>query len=140
MIDLSVVIQMKNEEANVAPLLDGIARACAGVSHEIIVVDDGSDDGTAAEARRMNQTLGNVRLLAHPRSAGQSAAVHSGALAARGRIVCTLDGDGQNPPAEIPKGRKYKEGLREIDLCPLVPGCHRKPIQTYARRAAYRQH
>lgn len=103
MTELSVVIPMKNEEANVAPLLDGIAQACAGVAHEIIVIDDGSDDGTAAEALRMNERLGNVRLLNHPNSAGQSAAVHSGVLAARGRVICTLDGDGQNPPAELPK-------------------------------------
>ena len=103
MMDLSVVIPMKNEEGNVAPLLDGIANACAGVAHEIIVVDDGSDDGTGRETLRMRDVLGNVRLLVHPRSAGQSAAVHSGVLAARGRIICTLDGDGQNPPSELPK-------------------------------------
>ncbi|RYH07482.1 glycosyltransferase family 2 protein [Tropicimonas sp. IMCC6043] len=103
MIDLSVVIPMKNEEANVEPLLEGIAQACAEVSHEILVVDDGSEDGTGTAAGRMNARLGNVRLLAHPRSAGQSAAIHSGVLAARGRIICTLDGDGQNPPSELPK-------------------------------------
>lgn len=103
MIDVSVVIPMKNEEGNVAPLLDGIAAACSDVASEIIVVDDGSDDGTVSETQRMIAALGNVRLLSHPHSAGQSAAVHSGVLAARGRIVCTLDGDGQNPPSELPK-------------------------------------
>ena len=103
MIEVSVVIPMKNEEANVAPLLEGITEACSGVQHEIIVVDDGSDDGTATEAARVNASLGTVRVLSHPVSAGQSAAVHSGVLAANGRVVCTLDGDGQNPPSELPK-------------------------------------
>ncbi|SDI62629.1 glycosyltransferase family 2 protein [Aliiruegeria lutimaris] len=103
MVDVSVVIPMKNEEVNVGPLLEGIAEACSDVSSEIIVIDDGSDDATAAEALRMNTVLGNVRLLSHPNSAGQSAAVHSGVLAAKGRVICTLDGDGQNPPSELPK-------------------------------------
>ncbi len=103
MIEVSVVIPMKNEEANLPPLVTGIAEACEGVAFEIIVVDDGSDDGTASEALRMAQELGTVRLLSHPQSGGQSAAVHSGVLAANGRVICTLDGDGQNPPSELPK-------------------------------------
>ncbi|MDV7141378.1 glycosyltransferase family 2 protein [Tropicimonas sp. TH_r6] len=103
MIEVSVVIPMKNEEANLAPLVNGIAEACEGKAYEIIVVDDGSDDGTPSEALRMAQELGTVRLVSHANSGGQSAAVHSGVLAATGRVVCTLDGDGQNPPSELPK-------------------------------------
>ncbi len=103
MTDVSVVIPMKNEEANVAPLLGGIAAACDGVDYEIIVVDDGSDDDTAGATRAFAQANGRTRLLRHPTSGGQSAAVHSGVQMARGRIVCTLDGDGQNPPEELPK-------------------------------------
>ena len=98
---VSVVIPMKNESGNVAALLDGIVAACAAVPFEVIVVDDGSTDGTREAALATGHK--QLRVLRHPRSGGQSAAVHSGVLAARAPIVCTLDGDGQNPPEELPK-------------------------------------
>lgn len=103
MTDLSIVIPMKNEGENIAPLLDGVAAACEGTDYEIIVVNDGSTDDTAAIALRRAAADARIRLLNHPVSAGQSAAVHNGARMARGRIICTLDGDGQNPPEELPK-------------------------------------
>jgi len=80
----------------------GILSACDGAAAEVIAVDDGSRDGTGNEVAALAASSPRVRLVRHPRAAGQSAAVHSGVLAARGRIVCTLDGDGQNPPEEIP--------------------------------------
>jgi len=101
---VSIVIPMKNEAGNVAFLLGEIAEACGSLdSHEVIVVDDGSTDETAAKVREIIAADPAVRLLQHPKSGGQSAAVHSGVQAARAPIVCTLDGDGQNPPAELPK-------------------------------------
>ncbi|SNT04387.1 glycosyltransferase family 2 protein [Tropicimonas sediminicola] len=103
MTDLSIVIPMKNEGENIAPLLDGIAAACAGEDYEIIVVNDASTDDTAEIAQRLAAADGRIRLLNHASSAGQSAAVHNGVRAARGKIICTLDGDGQNPPEELPK-------------------------------------
>lgn len=103
MTDVSIVIPMKNEAGNVAMLLAEIAEACAGQDYEIIIIDDGSDDETAAIVKAEMTLRPNLRLLQHPQSAGQSAGVHSGVLAARGRVICTLDGDGQNPPSELPK-------------------------------------
>jgi glycosyltransferase involved in cell wall biosynthesis len=104
MTDLSVVIPARNEAENIRGLLDGIVAALDGVApFEVIVVDDGSTDATADAVRAAGAADPRIRLLRHPRSAGQSAAVHSGVRAARGRIVCTLDGDGQNPPEELPK-------------------------------------
>lgn len=104
MVALSVVIPARNEAGNIASLVQGIQAALAGgQDFEIIVVDDGSTDGMAAEVAKAQAAMPNLRLLRHDRSGGQSAAVHSGVRAARGAIVLTLDGDGQNPPEELPK-------------------------------------
>jgi glycosyltransferase involved in cell wall biosynthesis len=101
---ISVVIPCRNEEANLAFLLDEVERALAGRPFEIIVVDDGSTDGTRRMVTERLRTAGSpVRLVAHDRSAGQSAAVRSGVLAASGAIIATMDGDGQNDPVYIPK-------------------------------------
>lgn len=103
MTQISVVIPCKNEAENIVALVEGIDRALAPVAaFEIIVVDDGSTDATAQVLRARAVTMPHLRLIRHDRSGGQSAAVHSGVLAARGAVVCTLDGDGQNPPEELP--------------------------------------
>jgi dolichol-phosphate mannosyltransferase len=95
---------MHNEADNVALLVNGISDACASTDgFEIICVDDGSTDDTAARIREMQADHPQLRLLQHPKAGGQSSAVHSGVLAATAPIVCTLDGDGQNPPSELPK-------------------------------------
>lgn len=101
MVALSIVIPMKNEVGNVAALVREIVAACSDEAPEIIIVDDGSTDGTGAAALAL--AVPGLRVLRHPRSGGQSAAVHSGVLAAQGGLICTLDGDGQNPPSELPK-------------------------------------
>jgi len=104
MTSVSIVIPMRNEADNIAPLVAGIAAACADLpAHEIIVVDDGSTDATAAQTTDLMASYPALRLVRHDRSGGQSSAVHSGVLAATADIICTLDGDGQNPPGELPK-------------------------------------
>lgn len=101
---LSIVIPMHNEAENVAPLVHEIDTACAGIpDKELILVDDGSRDDTARLIQQLQAEFGWLRLIQHPKAGGQSAAVHSGVQAAKGEIVCTLDGDMQNPPSEIPK-------------------------------------
>ena len=98
---LSVVVPVRNEAPNILPLVTEIAAALAGVAHEIVYVDDGSTDGTAAA---LQEAAGRwpVVVRRHRRSCGQSAAIVTGVRAARGTWVATLDGDGQNDPADIP--------------------------------------
>lgn len=100
----AVVAPMLNEAENVPLMAEEIAAACEGLGpFEAIFVNDGSTDATAeaiAEARARFPWLREVR---HASPCGQSAAVRSGVIAARAPIVCTIDGDGQNPPGEIPK-------------------------------------
>ncbi len=101
---LSVVIPVKNESENVAPLVGEIRAVLDGLlSYEIVYVDDGSDDSTAAEILRLAAEMPQLRLLRHRRSCGQSAAIRTGVRTARAPWIATLDGDGQNDPADIPR-------------------------------------
>ena len=102
--DLSIVIPVRNEASNIAPLVAEIRAALDGLfEYEILYVDDGSGDGTAEEIRRLAAETPRLRLIRHAKSYGQSAAVRSGVRAARAAWIATLDGDGQNDPADIPK-------------------------------------
>ena len=102
-IDVSVVVPMRNEAGNIDYLIGGLETACAGLRFEVVCIDDGSDDDTGAMLERAAATRLWLRMVHHPVSAGQSAAIHSGVLAARAPVICTMDGDGQNPPAEVPR-------------------------------------
>ena len=102
--ELSVVIPVRNEAPNIAPLVREIAAALEGrLDYEIIYVDDGSRDETAAAVRALAREVPRLRLLRHRRSFGQSTAIRTGVKAARAPWIATLDGDGQNDPADIPK-------------------------------------
>lgn len=100
---LSVVVPVCNEAENVEPLAREIHAALAARPYEMIFVDDGSTDDTAFILLRLKHDLPALRVLRHSFRSGQSAAVASGVRAARGAWVATLDGDGQNDPADIPK-------------------------------------
>jgi dolichol-phosphate mannosyltransferase len=99
---VSVVVPVRNEAGNVAPLVDEIAAALAGRAFEIVYVDDGSSDGTQAELLALMRTRPYLRQIRHQISCGQSAAVRSGVAASRAPLVATLDGDGQNDPKFLP--------------------------------------
>src|SRR5215472_12213088 len=101
--DLSVVIPVKDEAENIAPLVGETRAALDGLAeYEILYVVDGSSDGTVAEISRIAAKIPQVRLLRHARNCGQSAAIRTGVRAARASWIATLDGDGQNDPADIP--------------------------------------
>lgn len=100
---VSVVVPVRNEENNIGPLIDEISTALGKQwSYEIIYVNDGSSDATGERLLERMKTQSNLRQIRHEKSAGQSAAVRTGVRAARGGIVVTLDGDGQNNPAFLP--------------------------------------
>ncbi len=103
MTEISVVVPVCNEAENVEPLAREIDAALRDRDYEMIFVDDGSDDDTAAILLRLKAELPRLRVLRHSFRSGQSAAVASGVRAARAPWVATLDGDGQNDPADIPR-------------------------------------
>ena len=102
--ELSVVVPVFNERDNVTPLVDEIVAALRGrIAFEIVYVDDHSRDDTLAVLKSLQARVPELRVLHHVQQSGQSTAVRNGVKAARGAWIATLDGDGQNDPADIPK-------------------------------------
>lgn len=136
MTKISIVIPAKNEAENIGALVQAIDAVMKPFgTFEIIVVDDGSTDDTGSRARALG--MPHVRLLRHANSAGQSAAVHTGVLAAAAPIICTLDGDGQNPPQELP--RLFAPILADITgQIGLVAGQRVKRQDTWSKQIASR--
>jgi len=99
---ISVVIPFYNEQDNIVPLLTEVSDALTGVEHEIVAVDDGSMDNTLEVLQSLKAQLPALRLVRHQGNFGQSAAIASGVKAAGFDMIATLDGDGQNNPADIP--------------------------------------
>lgn len=100
---LSVVVPVRNEEDNVAGLIAEIDSVLNNVTHEIVYVDDGSTDQTYARLKQLQLQFSQLRIVRHKNSCGQSTAIRTGVKNARFAWVVTLDGDGQNDPADIPK-------------------------------------
>ena len=100
--EISVVVPVHDEAGAAGALAREIATAFAGRAYEMIFVDDASRDTTLAELRAVQTELPTLRVLSHGSNAGQSRAVRTGVMAARGALILTLDGDGQNPPADGP--------------------------------------
>lgn len=103
--ELSVAVPIYNEEANVRPLIEELAGVLRGTGRpfEILGVDDGSRDGSAAALEALRAEFPELRVLRHRRNAGQSAAFASAFHAARGAVIVTMDGDRQHDPRDIPR-------------------------------------
>jgi dolichol-phosphate mannosyltransferase len=115
---VSVVVPVHDEAGAIGALVTEIATALAGLEFEIIIVDDGSTDATPAILTGLAMAEPALRVLTHPHRAGQSSAIRTGVRAARHEWIATLDGDGQNPPDQIPRlldalrsGRTERVGL-----------------------------
>ena len=124
-LELSVVAPAHNEEPNIRPLVEEIDAALgrAGMAYEIVVVDDGSTDGTRAALEALMATRPHLRCVAMTNTPkgkgnGQSAAFHAGFRAARGRLIAVLDADLQNDPKDLPA----MLGLMRVQNADLVQG------------------
>jgi dolichol-phosphate mannosyltransferase len=133
---VSVVVPVKDEAENVAALAREIAAALrAEPAYEIVFVDDGSTDGTTERLVALKSEIANFRPLRHDRNLGQSRGIHTGIHAAKGEIIVTLDGDGQNDPADIPKLLRLLDSDPELGL---VSGVRVKRQDTASRKLASR--
>jgi glycosyltransferase involved in cell wall biosynthesis len=137
-IEFSVVVPVRDEEGNAAALAREIAAVLDGRSYEMIFVDDASRDDTRAELAALKRELPALRVLGHRRNAGQSRAVRSGVLAARAPVIGTLDGDGQNDPADLPRLlARLTRPEAPADLG-MVAGNRTKRQDNWSKRAASR--
>jgi dolichol-phosphate mannosyltransferase len=135
--DLSVVIPVRNEAENVAPLVAEIRAALGGaLDYEIVYVDDGSSDATAAELAAAAAGFPRLRVLRHDASYGQSAAVRTGVKAAQAPWIATLDGDGQNDPADIP--RLWAMTRQASDGRLLIAGHRQRRCDSWVKRVSSR--
>ncbi|MBV9991562.1 MAG: glycosyltransferase family 2 protein [Alphaproteobacteria bacterium] len=135
----SLIVAVKDEKENMAPLIGEIAATMAErdpSTYEAIFIDDGSSDGTPQELARLKAVLPALRVLVHGRNLGKSAALRTGIRAARFPIVVTMDGDGQNDPADVHLMLAPFEGARP-DLG-IVAGQRIKRQDTLSKRWASR--
>jgi glycosyltransferase involved in cell wall biosynthesis len=136
MVALSVVVPVMNEAENVAPLAREIVAATKGEEAEIIFIDDGSTDGTADALKALKREIPQLRVMQHERNSGQSRGVRTGVLAARGEIIVTLDGDGQNDPADISKLLTVLRGAPPDERVGMVTGVRAQRNDVANRRFA----
>lgn len=134
---LSIVIPVYNESGNVQILTEEIIQALSAHDYlyEIIFVDDGSKDETPQRLEALQNLYSQVRIITHTKNYGQSAALVSGAKAAQYSWIVTLDGDGQNDPADIVVLCK---ALKEAEKQSVILGNRKKRQDTWLRRASSR--
>jgi glycosyltransferase involved in cell wall biosynthesis len=132
------VVPVHDEAGNAGALAREIARALEGRSYEMIFVDDASRDDTREELAALKRELPTLRLVGHRKNAGQSRAVRTGVLAARAPIVGTLDGDGQNDPADLPKLYTHLMRAEAPADLGMVAGKRAKRQDSWSKRIASR--
>lgn len=132
--EISVVVPVFNEEGAVEALVREIAAAFDGSAYEMIFVDDASTDATRERLVALKPSLPALRVIGHRSNAGQSRAIRTGLLAARGAVVVTLDGDGQNDPADAPRlAQRLRAAPASLGL---VGGLRQRRRDSLAKRVA----
>jgi dolichol-phosphate mannosyltransferase len=135
---LSVVVPVLNEADNIRPLVGEIVSALHGIcDFEIVYVDDASTDGTRNTLLSLKKTEPRLRVIVHEKTAGQSAGLRTGIMAAQGDLIATLDGDGQNDPADIPKLLKVWQEEKSAGRL-MVTGHRVNRRDSWAKRRASR--
>lgn len=136
---VSVVVPAQNEELNVVPLIEEIDNALKGfIEFEMVFVDDGSTDATWAKLREARVRFPNLVIVRHARGSGQSVAIRSGVKAAQYAWIATLDGDGQNDPADIPALVKALNAQSPGGKPVMMAGQRAKRRDTWFRRFSSR--
>jgi dolichol-phosphate mannosyltransferase len=132
-----VVVPVHDERDNIDPLIDEIVAALRGrFAFEIVYVDDCSRDDTLERLKAARARAPELRILRHVSQSGQSTAVRNGVKAARGAWIATLDGDGQNDPADIPKLVAARDaGAADVKL---YAGWRTTRRDTFSKRIASR--
>lgn len=131
--ELSVVIPVYNENQNIVPLLDEVVAALRPVcAFEIVCVDDASSDETAETLLEARKRIPELVVVVHARNQGQSVAIGTGVLTSRAAWIATLDGDGQNDPADLP--RLIAERHRQHDDVKLIAGWRVKRRDSLGKR------
>ena len=138
-VELSVVVPVRNEQDNILPLLDEIHAALAArFEFEVVYVDDGSSDGTAQVLGEAMTRYPRLRVVSHRHSCGQSAALFTGVRAARGAWIATLDGDGQNDPADLPMLLAARTAAGRPANLQLLTGYRRSRRDSWIKRISSR--
>jgi len=138
-VQLSVVVPVRNEEDNILPLLAEIHAALESrAEFEVLYVDDGSDDASLGVLREALARYPRLRVLSHAERCGQSAALLTGARAARGAWIATLDGDGQNDPADLPKLLAARDAAARPQNLQLVGGWRKSRRDHWLKRLSSR--
>ena len=137
--DLSVVVPVKDEEKNIDSLVEEICSALDGsYQYEIVYVDDGSSDETWERLVALSQGLSQLKSIRLRKSCGQSNAIHTGVKAAGSSLIVTLDGDGQNDPADIPRLVEVFNAPNRAPDLQLVSGHRLKRRDSWVKRASAR--
>ncbi len=131
-VEISIVVPMYNESANVAPLVTEMVRIFAGETRawELVLVDDASTDSTWQEILKAQAGDARVRGMRHQNNRGQSASVWTGILSSNSPLICTLDGDLQNDPAELPR----MIALLDQDTLDFVSGRRTQRQDSFVRK------
>ena len=137
-VKLSVVVPVYNESENVSKLVDEIAVALAQTDYEMIFVNDASSDDTLSVLTHLKKDFPMLRAISHRKNAGQSRAVRSGIIAAKGQYIATLDGDGQNDPADITALFEQITRSDAPDSLALVGGRRAKRQDSWAKKMGSR--
>jgi len=137
-IQISLVLPVKNETGNIRPLIGEIRAALDGyVEYEVICIDDGSTDASLERLKEIRALgFGRLRIFHHPKSYGQTSAIRTGLQASRGSWIVTLDGDGQNNPADIPNLLEHALNPLRDDRLKLITGYRKKRKDVWITRVS----